>query len=83
MCFVLKECEEEQRRLNLLKLTEEAEQKRFATELEERRRQRILREIEERELGEPKAFLDDIEKRQKKGKTKILFEGVSFFETWV
>ncbi|ESQ55016.1 hypothetical protein EUTSA_v10026980mg, partial [Eutrema salsugineum] len=46
-----KEREEELSRLTLLKLTEEAEQKRLATELEERKRQRILREMEERELS--------------------------------
>ncbi|KAG7541782.1 hypothetical protein ISN45_Aa07g018360 [Arabidopsis thaliana x Arabidopsis arenosa] len=37
------ELEEKQRKLKLLKLTDEAEQKRLATELKERRRHRILR----------------------------------------
>lgn len=46
--LVLKELEEEQRKLTLLKLTEEAEQKRLATELKERRRHRIHRGIEEK-----------------------------------
>ncbi|CAH8275619.1 unnamed protein product [Arabidopsis lyrata] len=42
------ELEEEQRKLTLLKLTEEAEQKRLATELKKRRRHRIHRGIEEK-----------------------------------
>lgn len=76
-CLLLKEREEEQKRLKLQKLNEEAEQKRLAAELEERRKQRILREIEERELEEAQALLEDTEKRMKKGKKKPLLDGVS------
>ncbi|CAE6181099.1 unnamed protein product [Arabidopsis arenosa] len=42
------ELEEKQRKLKLLKLTNETEQKRLAIELKERRRHRILRGIEEK-----------------------------------
>lgn len=73
----MKEREEEQKRLKLQKLTEEAEQKRLAAELAERRKQRILREIEEKELEEAQALLEDTEKRMKKGKKKPLLDGVS------
>lgn len=73
----MKEREEEQKRLKLQKLTEEAEQKRLAAELAERRKQRILREIEAKELEEAQALLEDTEKRMKKGKKKPLLDGVS------
>ncbi|KAJ0263439.1 Proteasome component (PCI) domain-containing protein [Hirschfeldia incana] len=58
------EHEEEQRKLKLRMQTEEAEQKRLASEVEERRRQRILREIEERELEKAQALLENTERHQ-------------------
>ncbi|KAJ0256909.1 hypothetical protein HA466_0078700 [Hirschfeldia incana] len=68
------EREEEQKRLKLQRQTEEAEQKRLAAELQERRKQIILREIEEKELEEAQALLEDTEKRMKKGKKKTLLD---------
>ena len=79
----MKEREEEQKRLKLQKLTEEAEQKRLAAELHERRKQRILREIEQKELEEAQALLEDTEKRMKKGKKKTLLDGVSLLTQYV
>ncbi|CAH8352105.1 unnamed protein product [Eruca vesicaria subsp. sativa] len=64
------EHEEEQRKLKLLKQTEEAEQKRLASEVEGRRRQRILREIEERELEQAQASLEATERRQINGEER-------------
>ncbi|KAF3447820.1 hypothetical protein FNV43_RR08526 [Rhamnella rubrinervis] len=51
ICFaLLKEREEESRRLKLQKITEEAEQKRLATEFEQRKHQRIRKEIKSESL---------------------------------
>lgn len=73
----MKEREEESKRLKLQKITEEAEQKRLASEYEQRKNQRILREIEERELEEAQALLQEAEKRSKKKGKKPIVEGVS------
>lgn len=59
------------------KITEEAEQRRLASEYERRKNQRILREIEERELEEAKALLQEAEKRSKKKGKKPIIDGVS------
>ncbi|XP_050941691.1 eukaryotic translation initiation factor 3 subunit A-like isoform X2 [Cucumis melo] len=69
-------CEEESRRLKLLKITEEAEQKRLAAEYEQRKNQRLRREIEERELEEAQALLQEAEKRvgKKKGSKKPVLD---------
>lgn len=75
--FFFKEREEELKRLKLQKITEEAEQKRLASEYEQRKNQRILREIEERELQEAQALLQEAEKRSKKKGKKPLMDGVS------
>ena len=74
--LILKEREEELKRLKQQKITEEAEQRRLATEYEQRKHQRILKEMEERELEEAKALLQ--EKFGKKTKKPII-EGVSNF----
>lgn len=58
------------------KITEQAEQKRLASEYEQRKNQRILREIEEQELQEAQALLQEAVRGKKKGKKPIL-EGVS------
>lgn len=63
MFLILKEHEEEMRKLNLRMQTEVAEQKRLASEVEDRRRQRILREIEVRELEKAQALLENTERR--------------------
>lgn len=65
------------RRLQLQKMTEEAEQKRLANEYEQRKNQRILREIQERELLEAQELLQ-ADKRTKKKAKKLIMEGVSF-----
>ncbi|CAL5339403.1 unnamed protein product [Camellia sinensis] len=72
---IVKEREEESKRLKLQKITEEAEQKRLASEYEQRKNQRIIREIEERELEEAQALLQEAEKRSKKKGKKPLIEG--------
>ena len=55
------------------RITEEAEQKRLASEYTKREEQRIRREIEEKELEEAQAFLQDVERRRgKQGKNKLL-----------
>lgn len=60
------------------KKREEAEQKRLAAEIEQRKNQRILQEIEQRELEEAQALLEDVDKRSKrKGGKKPILEGVS------
>lgn len=59
------------------KITEEAEQRRLASEYEQRRSQRIRKEIEERELEEAQAMLQEAEKRGKKKGKKPVLEGVS------
>ena len=64
------------RRLKLQKLTEEAEQKRLASEYEQRKNQRILKEIEERELEEAQALLQEAEKRKGRRGKKPIIEGV-------
>nr|KAJ0185074.1 hypothetical protein LSAT_V11C900506230 [Lactuca sativa] len=56
---------------------EEAEQKRLASEFEERKHQRILREIEEHEREEAQALLNDVGKRIKKKGKKPIIEGVN------
>ncbi|KAL7102540.1 hypothetical protein ACP275_08G126300 [Erythranthe tilingii] len=73
--FVNKEREEEAKRLKLQKITEEAEQRRLATEFEQMKNQRILREIEERELEEAHALLQEAEKRSKKKGKKPVLDG--------
>lgn len=77
MILFFQEREEESKRLKLQKITEEAEQKRLATEYSRREEQRIRREIEERELQEAQALLLETEKRAKKKGKKPLLEGVS------
>lgn len=74
---ILKEREEESKRLRQQKITEEAEQRRLANEYEQRKNQRILREIEEREMEEAQALLQEAEKRIKKKGKKPIIEGVS------
>lgn len=74
---LLKEREEESKRLKLQKITEEAEQKRLAEEYIRREEQRIRREIEERELQEAQALLLEAQKGAKKKGKKPLLEGVS------
>lgn len=64
--------------MKLQKLTEEAEQKRLATEYSRREEQRIRREIEERENQEAQALLLEAEKRGKKKGKRPAIEGVSF-----
>ncbi|RID72796.1 hypothetical protein BRARA_C04673 [Brassica rapa] len=64
------EHEEEMRKLKLRMQTKVAEQKRLASEVEERRKQRILREIEERELEKAQALLDNTERRQINGEER-------------
>lgn len=59
------------------KITEEAEQRRLASEYEQRKNQRILKEIEERELEEAQVLLQEAEKRSKKKGKKPVLEGVS------
>lgn len=59
------------------KITEEAEQRRLASEYEQRKNQRILKEIEERELEEAQVLLQEAEKRGKKKGKKPVLEGVS------
>lgn len=75
--FLLQEREEESKRLKQQKITEEAEQRRLASEYEQRRSQRIRKEIEERELEEAQAMLQEAEKRGKKKGKKPVLEGVS------
>lgn len=53
-------------------MTEEAEQKMVAAELEQRRNQRILKEIEDRELEEAQAMLQEAEQRSKRKKKPVL-----------
>ena len=78
--MILKEQEEDSKRIKLQKLTEEAEQKRRATEFARREEQRIRREIEERELQEAlelrQAMLLESEKRGKKKGKKQPIDGV-------
>lgn len=78
LAWLAQEREEEAKRLKIQKITEEAEQRRLATEFEQMKNERILREIEQRELEEAEAFRQEAEKRggRKKGKKPIL-EGVS------
>lgn len=64
----MKERKEESKRLELQKVTEEAEQKSLAVQYEQRKSQRIRREIEERELEEAQALLQEAEKGHKKEK---------------
>ena len=77
MFCVFKEREEELKRLQQQKSSEEAEQKRLAIEYENRKRQRIQKEIEEHEIEEAKALLQ--EKFDKFGKKvkKTVIDGVS------
>ncbi|XP_072954039.1 eukaryotic translation initiation factor 3 subunit A [Typha angustifolia] len=72
------EREEESKRLRLQKISEEAEQKRLATEYTRREEQRIRREIEEKERQEEQALLIEIEKRSKKKGKKPILEGEKF-----
>ncbi|RWW11176.1 hypothetical protein GW17_00025233 [Ensete ventricosum] len=72
---LLKEREEESKRLKLQRITEEAEQKRLAEEYIRREEQRIRREIEERELQEAQALLLEAQKGAKKKGKKPLLEG--------
>ena len=67
--------------MKLLKITEEAEQKRLAAEYEQRKNQRLRREMEERELEEAQALLQEAEKRvgKKKGSRKPVLDSVSSF----
>lgn len=76
LSFLDKEREEESKRLKLQKITEEAEQKRLASEYTRREEQRIRREIEERELQEAQALLLETEKRTKKKGKRPVLEGV-------
>lgn len=76
LLIFIKEREEESRRLKMQKITEEAEQKRLASEYEQRKNQRIRREIEEQELREAQALLQEAVRGKKKGKKPIL-EGVN------
>ena len=65
------------------KITEEAEQKRLATEFEQRRVERIRQEIEERELQEAQALLMETEKRGRKGgKRPIVGVSVHLFHLY-
>ncbi|KAJ8570708.1 hypothetical protein K7X08_037680 [Anisodus acutangulus] len=67
-----KERVEESKRREHQKMTAEAEQKRIAAELEQRRNQRILKEIEDRELEEAQAMLQEAEKHSKRKKKPVL-----------
>ena len=58
------------------RITEEAEQKRLASEYTKREEQRIRREIEEKELEEAQAFWQDAERRKGKQGKKPAVEGV-------
>ncbi|KAJ8533950.1 hypothetical protein K7X08_007274 [Anisodus acutangulus] len=72
-CLLLeKERVEESKRREHQKMTEEAEQKRVAAELEQRRNQRILKEIEDRELEEAQAMLQEAENHSKRKKKPVL-----------
>nr|KAJ0203074.1 hypothetical protein LSAT_V11C500267100 [Lactuca sativa] len=68
---------EETKRIKLQKKTEEVEQKRLATEFNERKHQHILREIEEREREEAQELFNDVGKRIKKKGKKPIIEGVT------
>ncbi|KAK4365582.1 hypothetical protein RND71_013462 [Anisodus tanguticus] len=70
-----KERVEESKRREHQKMTDEAEQKRVAAELEQRRNQRILKEIEDRELKEAQAMLQEGEKHIKRKKKPVLDGG--------
>ena len=80
---LLKEREEESKRLKLQKITEEAEQKRLAEEYIRREEQRIRREIEERELQEAQALLFETQKGAKKKGKKPLLDGVSQYSVFI
>ena len=61
---IVKEREEESNRLKKQRITEEAEQKRLASEYTKREEQRIQREIEEEELEEAQALLQEAKRRK-------------------
>ncbi|XP_047330437.1 eukaryotic translation initiation factor 3 subunit A-like [Impatiens glandulifera] len=68
------ERKEELKRLEVQKITEDAEQRRLAAEFEQRRNQK-LKEIEDREMEDVRAMLEDADKRGKKKGKKPLIEG--------
>lgn len=73
----IKEREEESRRLKMQKISEEAEQKRLASEYEQRKNERIIKDIEERERQEAEEILNKTIKGAKKKGKKLILEGVS------
>ena len=73
---IVKEREEESKRWKKQRITEEAEQKRLASEYTKREEKRIQTEIEDNELEEAQYLLQYIERRRGKHEKKQVVEWV-------
>lgn len=65
---ILKEREEESKKLKQQRIIEEAEQRRLASEYQKRKEERVRREIEEKESEEANSLLQQEAERIRKGK---------------
>ena len=73
---IVKEREEEFKRLKQQGITKEEEQKTLASEYTKREEKRIRREIEEKEFEEDQAFLQEAKRRKGKKGQRPTIEGV-------